>query len=313
MRLTIGVITHEPYMNNYVGLMSELAIQREGNEDIEIIALVQLSEESYEKYRGRILLAETGVKEFILAETMSPSQARNYILEKSQGDWIAYVDGDCMPGGEYVSSLYERIGDVPENVGAFQGAIYANNPSKYGKYEYFYDVIALFEMGPDGSSLFIASDLENANANVRKAYEFKKYSYIRKIQGFNFALRRDMVGKIGSFNEKIETAEDREYSARINENGYKIEFNLSMEIFHDYNMTLKRILKRKKWHAYGCAFMIQNYSMIYKVDMGNRLLYILDLFKVCKKMDYLVYKLSCEFVFLINLRKCMKGKRYGQY
>lgn len=310
MKLTIGVITHEPYMNNYRILIEQLVEQVQKFEKVEIVTLVQLEKESLNKYNGGVLGNEYNIREYVVAKTMLPSQARNFILEHSKGEWLAYIDGDCNIGRGYIEALYNAILNSMEDIGAIQGGIYANKLSKYGKYEYFYDVIALLEMGPEGSSVFFGASKEEANYKVREAYDYMKYTYIRKVQGFNFAVNRSVALKIGKFNVNIETAEDREFSARILENEYRILFIKDMEVYHDYEMSLKRIVRRKKWHAYGCAYMINNYNLIYKVDLKNRFLYMIDLFKICKSLDFLIYKISSEISFLLNLRSCIKKGNY---
>lgn len=303
VKVSIGVITHTPYMNNYTRLINELLKQIEGETDIEIISLVQL-----EKEENQLLVKnkEPKLKQFVIYDILSPPKARNYILENACGDWIAFIDGDCQVGENYISSLRKSIQNLSSDIFGVQGTIYAKDISKYGKYEFYYDIISLIELDVCEAKKIFKSRKGMINENVKKCYKEMNRNYVRKFQGFNFVISKKAIEKVGKFNCGIETAEDREYSARLNAIGGKILLEKDLAVYHDYNMTLPRILKRKKWHALGCAYLRKKYGEVYDTHKLKRMVYALSIFFSCKKVDYLLYQIMSDCIFWRNVKVEMK-------
>ncbi len=299
--ISIGVITHTPYLNNYKTLMDELVAQIKNYKDVEVVALVQTPLEFEKKYEGE------NISEYITSNTMSPSEARNFIISHTKGEWIAYIDGDCEIGERYVEALKDSVCTVSEDEAAIQGSVLASSVSRFGRYEYIYDVISLLEIESDKAKSFFKTKLNEENQQLKHYYAKKEIGEVRKLQGFNFAISRKTIQEIGEFNEEIETAEDRDYSLRIIDSGKRIKFSPLMEVYHGYNMTLKRILVRKKWHAIGCAELRKRNDEIYDSNIPHRIKYALIMFWNCKKIDFLIYRISADIVFWHYVKKLMKG------
>lgn len=306
--INIGVITHTPYIDNYFYLINRLAEQIKDENNIKIVTLIQLEKE----YRDRNFFENKipNLKEYVLDEVLSPSNARNFIIEHTDGDWIAYIDGDCLIGEGYIEALKTAIdrAEADTTIYGIQGAIYARDASRYGKYEFFFDIISLLDLKTKEAKFFFEPIKENINENVEKCYQELELKYVKKFQGFNFVISRKLIDKIGGFNIDIQTAEDREYSARLNKIGGKILFQKELAVFHGYDMTLNRIIKRKRWHALGCGYLRKKYSEIYDLNIKFRILFSLDIFLSCRKWDYVFYQIICDLVFWWNVKKTMRRK-----
>jgi glycosyltransferase involved in cell wall biosynthesis len=309
--ISIGVITHEPYLGNYKRLMSQIISQKKECEknycgNIELVTLLQVSKETFAKRKDIVVGNEKDVTEYVYSKNFTPSEARNFIVNRSAGEWIAFIDGDCEIGINYCKSLINAIKNVPDNIGAIQGGIFASKLSFYGRYEFFYDIISLLEMEIERASIFFKASSKLANKRVKQMYDMYPENNIRKLQGYNFAISRKTFSDIGEFNVSIETAEDREYSARMLKFGKNILFDKEIEVYHDYNMTLKRILRRKKWHAKGCAFLRVTNEEVYDTDIVERFIYMLKMFCICRKPSYIFYRTITDIVFWSEVKRIMK-------
>ena len=299
-KISIGVITHTPYLNNYKTLMDALVKQIKNYNNIELVTLVQTQIEFEKKY------SNVNIQEHIAKKIMTPSEARNFIINHTSGEWIAYIDGDCEVGDKYVDALVEAVNTTNSEQIAIQGSVLASRVSKYGRYEFIYDVISLLEIEAEEAKYFFKTKRNNENSRLKEYYTKEEVFNVRKLQGFNFAISRETIQEIGEFNEAIETAEDREYSLRIISRGKQIKFAPFMEVYHGYDMPLKRILSRKKWHAIGCAELRKKNNEVYDSNIMERIRYAFSVFWNCKRMDFLVYKISTDLVFWHNVKNEMK-------
>ena len=299
-KISIGVITHTPYLNNYKTLMDELIMQTEKSNNIELVVLIQTQLEFENNYEGE------NIHEYVSKKIMTPSEARNFIITHTSGDWIAYIDGDCEIGDKYFEALVKAVDTISGDEFAIQGSVLASVVSKFGRYEFIYDVISLLEIEAEIAKDFFKTKINDENKILKDYYMKEEVCNVRKLQGFNFAISRKTIQEIGEFNEQIETAEDRDYSLRIIDQGKKIKFVPLMEVYHGYDMSLKRILVRKKWHALGCADLRKKNNEVYDSNIMERIKYAFNIFLNCKKIDFLFYKISTDVVFWNNVKKEMK-------
>ena len=67
----------------------------------------------------------------------------------------------------------------------------------------------------------------------------------------NIAYKREVLDKVGFFNEDMITAEDVEYNCRCVKAGYIIGYNPYMKVYHHHRETLKGFAKQAFWNGYG--------------------------------------------------------------
>lgn len=277
--ISIGILTHRPYYSNYETLIKELVrqVKEEKEAGIEIISVIQIPP----SYKGDEPFLQKDYKGHddidivkLIHRNLNPSEARNEILRCSNGEWISFIDGDCLPHESYVHNLVKAVLEYRNNhdVGAFQGGILGYNMSRFGKYEYIRDVLSLY-VGRNMKYIRKLPTNANSIADLQSTFDNKE---LVRLQGYNCIVSKEVVNLIGEFDENIESAEDRDYAGRILNSGKKIIVKSNIMIYHDYNMTLKRILYRKKWHAKGGAYLIVAYPDIHPWGTKARLKYIMD-------------------------------------
>lgn len=135
--------------------------------------------------RSQISAGQYKVEILVDQDNGSTGSKRQRLLEKSQGDYVAFIDDDDMVSGDYISSIVPHLGAY-DAIG-FQGEISTNGRN-----------VKLFTISKE------------------HGYEEKGGIYYR----FNNHLtpvRRDIALKIGF--KDISFGEDHDYALRLHESG----------------------------------------------------------------------------------------------
>ncbi|MCH5222466.1 MAG: glycosyltransferase [Muribaculaceae bacterium] len=147
------------------------------------------------------------------------SIARNYGIERADGDFLIFVDSDCILPPDYISSLKKSLQENPTDC--------------FG--------------GPDSA--------HESFSDVQKAINFSMTSFLTTggIRGgkkslekftprtFNMGFSREVYEKVGGFREMF--SEDIDMSTRIKLGGYKICLYPEVKVFHK-----RRVDFKKFWH-----------------------------------------------------------------
>ncbi|MFY0594209.1 glycosyltransferase [Roseivirga sp.] len=145
---------------------------------------------------------------------IGPAAARNIGAKNARGQWLLFVDSDCIPTQSMVSgylrSSYDAIGYQ-----GFVGALGNDYVSRY----YESQQIHLPPSKPDGSPKYLVT----ANALVLK----------------------EVFDSLGGFNEQFTMAggEDIELAIRLAEEG-QLSYARESKIIHDFNDGLSGFVKR---------------------------------------------------------------------
>lgn len=219
---------HRPYFKYIPEMLKRLETGLSCNSDINFIYLVSGVHSGEE---SNLVLNSKDISSLIYYDKKRSSEARNIIINKTNSTWVGFIDGDCLPPENYSQKLEEIIREEGNNkeIGAFTGIFSPIEESRFGKYEYLEDIEAY--------NYFLDS-----NPN-----------FIKLIFGGNCLLRRELLKKIGNFDENIPVGVDRELAARIIKEGYKIRLRSDLSVFCRYNQSLREILKRKWFHGSGMA------------------------------------------------------------
>lgn len=155
------------------------------------------------------------------------SIARNYGIEHSSGDWLVFVDSDCVLPPDYFRKLHDEL--------------HSSNLDCFG--------------GPDAA--------HTSFTPVQKAISFAMTSFLTtggirggKMQmekfvprSFNMGYTRDVYNNVGGFREMF--SEDIDMSTRIRNAGYNIGLLRNCHVFHK-----RRVDFRKFWrqvHVFGMS------------------------------------------------------------
>ena len=150
------------------------------------------------------------------------SHAKNIAIKKSVGEIIVSTDDDCLFEKTWLKKIIKPF--VKSYIGAVGG------PDKAIKNENILAKSIDFTF-----SSFIGSG--GIHGRFLKAKLGKCYP-----PGCNMAFRREIVKKIGFFDETLAPGEDTDYNHRIEKAGYKIDYVPTAFVWHRPRNSIKRFI-----------------------------------------------------------------------
>lgn len=141
-----------------------------------------------------------------------PAGNRNAGVSRATGEWIVFIDDDCIADKRYISAYCNAIGQNPET-DLFEGRIYPDRPRR-----------TWAECCP-----------ENSNGGM--------------FWTSNLCVRKSTFLEIGGFDERFRVAyEDIDFAYRIKSKGFKSKFIKNASVCHPWR-TLK--YEGKNWKPKG--------------------------------------------------------------
>ncbi len=153
------------------------------------------------------------------------SKAYNHMTKRTNTDFIAYTDADCVVDSDWLSELVS--GFEKEEVIAVAG----------------------FCGTPDGLSNFqnaIGKELE------QRFKDFPKY--IKRAPTMNLAIRTEVAKKV-EYDESLDVSQETDWCYKINKYG-KILYNPNAKVFHYHRSNIRSYFKQQK--KYG-KFVVLTY------------------------------------------------------
>ncbi len=155
-------------------------------------------------------------------------KALNLAIEKSTGKWLIRLDAHCKPAPDY---LERSVSDLEANLGENVGGIWEIVPSVNNWI---------------GRSIAAAASHPLGVGDAQ--YRFTKKAQFVDTVPFG-AFHRQLIDKIGGFNETLLSNEDYEFNTRIKENGGRIWLNPNIRSTYFARSTIRE-LARQYWR-YG--------------------------------------------------------------
>jgi glycosyltransferase involved in cell wall biosynthesis len=176
-----------------------------------------------------VALASTYPVSVIFEEYGTVGGARQAGVEKSNGDYIAFTDSDCIPERTWLENLVKEfqtdivgVGGGIKNIGA-------------GIWE-------------ESISLALDSFLGSANSVQDRVLKTKRY--VKSISGCNSMYRKRDVLNIGGFNTRYSMNEDTDLNQRLQQYG-KIVYTPDAVVLHNQERNLLQFCKRMYAFGYG--------------------------------------------------------------
>jgi len=186
-----------------------------------------------------------------------PGFARNKGVSEAQGDWIAFVDSDCIADTLWLEKIAESIEDrnnYKENVVAFACQIL---PAKSK------NIIAKFL----GVYTFPVYSKKITNTH-------KSYLNNLKFPTANFVIQKKIFNELGGFDERFRFfGEDHFLCMQIYEKGYAIQCLPDAIVEHDHRSTLKSFIKQSS--GFGSA-----HAQLYKMQNVDKIAIDLPFFRI---------------------------------
>lgn len=204
-------------------LLESLTLQTD--KDFQIVIVEDGSpvpcKEVCDKYAGRLNL------KYFFKDNEGRSPARNFGIERADGDFLVFVDSDCILPPQYIESLKKRLAADPADC--------------FG--------------GPDAA--------HESFSDTQKAINYSMTSFLTtggirggKVQlekftprTFNTGFSRKVYNKVGGYREMF--SEDIDMSTRIRRAGYTIKLYRDVYVYHKRRVDLKKFWRQV--HVFGMS------------------------------------------------------------
>ncbi len=147
--------------------------------------------------------------------------ARQIGLEHAEGEFVAFTDGDCIPGRDWLRHLHAGLGEGIIGVG--------------GRIENIGDGLWTRSV-----NLAFSTFLGSGRSVQGRAFASQKY--VRSISGCNSMYRRDDLLKAGGFNPDLSGADETELNARLLKHG-RLLYVQKAGILHDHRRGLRQFAR----------------------------------------------------------------------
>ena len=160
-------------------------------------------------------------------ERKGPAFARNFGVQYTQADIVAFTDSDCVADSKWLKNLITAYED--DLVAGAGGRIEPLRESEYSHIQYY-------------------SEINNPLVNFLSGEgEFLPHLYTA-----NASYRREMFLKVSGFNEKLLTAEDVDLSWRLQlAQGGKLVYVEDALIFHHHRVNKAALARQYRQYGYG--------------------------------------------------------------
>ena len=161
-------------------------------------------------------------------------EQRNKGLDEAKGDIIVFIDASCVPEKNWLIELVKPINEEKEKI----------------------------VMGRTGS-------IGKATLNDLSHEKLKETMYVNEAPTINLAISKEVFGKIGYFDEKLEYGSDIDLTWRAIDKGFKIRYQPTAYVAHDWGNTKQ---ETKRTILYGKArarLLIKHYRTRWKNLLGN--------------------------------------------
>jgi len=158
-------------------------------------------------------------------------EAKNVGLKKAQGDILAFIDSDCVPEKNWLSTIRKLHSQGYKIVGGAVGNLNPTHMISRGEY-----LLESIQLSPGSPARFVSL-----------------------ISTANCFMDREIIEKYGPF-PSIRKGVDMLYSYILMRKGEKIMFSPDMKIYHACSTNFSRYIKKQVYHG--------EYSILARKEAG---------------------------------------------
>ena len=164
--------------------------------------------------------------------------ARNSGVKTAAGEFIVFLDADCIPEKGWLQSLMQPFEDAM--VGAVAGEI-------------------VNSIGGGAIDMYL-----NEKGHLSQADNFK-HPFLPFGASANLAFRKIVLKVIGVFDESLVDGEDADLCWRMQLNTqYRLVLADLSKVCHQHSFSVKDILRQKRRHACGAAMLYKKHRAAWK-------------------------------------------------
>jgi cellulose synthase/poly-beta-1,6-N-acetylglucosamine synthase-like glycosyltransferase len=182
--------------------------------------------------------------------------ALNQALRAAQGEFVIRLDAHCMPEPDYVVRSVQALQDgIGDNV----GGVWRIQPGASGWVAQSIAVAAAHPLGVGGAQYRVGG--------LPQAVDTVPFG----------AFRRDLVERIGYYDETLLSNEDYEYNARIRESGGVVWFDPKIQSKYFARSSFKDLARQYWRYGYWKMQMLRRYPRTIRWRQGLPPLFIISL------------------------------------